>query len=126
MARNSSSRQDGVPQVIISVSGGVAEAMLKPKGIAVTIFDYDVEGEGRATKDPDGRECRISEWPASEQVVGNEHWPIIKTAPRDIVSPDTRRWKCPDCGKVIDHSYEALADVGIPICGDCDLDMELI
>ena len=41
-------------------------------------------------------------------------------------SPCTRQWKCPDCGRTIDHSYEALVDVGIPICGDCDVDMEMI
>ena len=37
-------------------------------------------------------------------------------------------WTCPECGKVIMHSYGALADVGTPICTatpDCDCDMEL-
>ena len=41
-------------------------------------------------------------------------------------SPCTRKWECPDCGKTIDHSYEALVDVGTPICGDCDVDMEMV
>ena len=126
MAKTNSNQQDGAPRVIISVSGGVAEVMFKPVGIEVAIFDYDVEGEERVAKDHDGQGCWISEWPASEQVIANEHWPMIETAARDIAPPCTRRWKCPDCGKVIDHTYEALADVGIPICGDCDVDMELI
>ena len=34
-------------------------------------------------------------------------------------------WKCPECGKVMHHSYAALADVGSPICGDCDCEMDL-
>ena len=38
----------------------------------------------------------------------------------------TRHWKCPNCGRTIDHSYEALAEVGIPICTDCDVYMEMI
>jgi len=33
-------------------------------------------------------------------------------------------WKCPECGKVIQHSYAALADVGNPLCGDCDCEMK--
>lgn len=41
-------------------------------------------------------------------------------------SPCIRRWKCPDCGRIIDHSYGDLVNIGIPICGDCDVDMELI
>ena len=28
-----------------------------------------------------------------------------------------RTWKCPGCSRTIQHSYEALVDVGIPICG---------
>jgi hypothetical protein len=38
-------------------------------------------------------------------------------------------WRCPDCGHTLstaDWTYADLADRGIPICGDCDRDMELI
>jgi hypothetical protein len=38
-------------------------------------------------------------------------------------------WRCPDCGRTLsteDWTYADLADRGIPICGDCDRDMELI
>jgi len=37
-------------------------------------------------------------------------------------------WRCPDCGRTLstaDWTYADLADRGIPICGDCDRDMEL-
>ncbi len=37
-----------------------------------------------------------------------------------------RTWKCPDCGRTIEHSYEALAEVGTPICTDCDAEMDLL
>jgi transcription elongation factor Elf1 len=36
-----------------------------------------------------------------------------------------RTWKCPQCGHCVDISYDWLADNGTPICGDCDIDMEL-
>lgn len=42
--------------------------------------------------------------------------------------PNTH-WRCPGCGRtlsVADWTYADLADRGIPICGDCDRDMELI
>ena len=67
-----------IPRVIISVSGGVADLIFKPPGIAVSIFDYDVQGQEQSAKDPDGEDCCISEWSASAQVTGNRHWPIIK------------------------------------------------
>lgn len=37
----------------------------------------------------------------------------------------SRVWTCPECGRTIEHSYEALAEVGMPICEDCDCEMEL-
>jgi hypothetical protein len=36
-----------------------------------------------------------------------------------------RTWKCPDCGKTTDISYDWLANHGGPICEKCDCDMEL-
>ena len=38
-------------------------------------------------------------------------------------------WRCRDCGRTLstaDWTYADLADRGIPVCGDCDSDMELI
>jgi hypothetical protein len=38
-------------------------------------------------------------------------------------------WKCPDCSRTLsidDWTYAYLADRGIPVCGGCDRDMELI
>jgi rubrerythrin len=34
-------------------------------------------------------------------------------------------WVCPECNLTVKHSYSALAEVGNPICPDCDADMEL-
>jgi hypothetical protein len=39
------------------------------------------------------------------------------------------QWRCPGCGRTLstaDWTYADLADRGIPICGDCDRDMELL
>jgi hypothetical protein len=36
-----------------------------------------------------------------------------------------RTWKCPQCGHCVEIGYDWLADHGTPICGDCDIDMEL-
>ena len=38
----------------------------------------------------------------------------------------SRKWKCPDCGKVVDCSYENLAEVGTSYCSDCDIEMQMI
>ena len=115
----------GEPVVILTVSRGVAELLCKPAGIGMTLFDYDVEGEDRSSTDPDGRACSISEWPASEQIVTNEHWPIIRKAVRASKRPYSREWKCLSCGKTLKCSYEDLAEVGCPYCSDCDIEMRL-
>jgi hypothetical protein len=36
-----------------------------------------------------------------------------------------RTWKCPDCGKTTDISYDWLAEHGGPVCEKCDCNMEL-
>lgn len=38
----------------------------------------------------------------------------------------TRKWKCYDCGRVVECSYDHLVDVGNPVCPDCDADMNVI
>jgi ABC-type ATPase with predicted acetyltransferase domain len=35
-------------------------------------------------------------------------------------------WACKECGFEANLSYEDLADVGNPICPDCDCEMELL
>ena len=112
-------------EVIISVSGGVADLVFKPRGIAVSILDYDVQGvdEGRIFKDADGEECIVSRWGPTHEIVAKDHWPIVQTA---MKAQYVRAWNCPDCGKVIHMSYEELAQVGSPICTDCDRHMQLL
>ena len=114
-------------QVIVTVSGGVADVLYKSAGVALALYDYDVDGSGEnepgMSKDPDGQLCSARVWEPSEEIVGSENWPIIKKAREGSYS---RTWKCPDCGRQIEHSYEALAEVGTPICGDCDAEMELL
>ena len=114
-------------QVIVTISGGVGDLLFKSQGVAVAMYDYDVEGsddrEPGISKDPDGQLCCIREWELSKEVVGSKHWPIIKKAREGCYC---RTWKCPDCGRLIEHSYEALAEVGTPICSNCDTEMEML
>ena len=114
-------------QVIVTISGGVGDLLFKSQGVAVAMYDYDLEGsdenEPGVTKDPDGQLCCIREWKPSEEVAGSEDWPIIKKAREGSYS---RTWKCPECGRVIDWSYAELAEAGSPICTDCDTEMELL
>ena len=114
-------------QVIVTISGGVGDVLFKSSGVAIALYDYDVEGsdanEPGVSRDPDGQLCSIREWNPSEEIVGSENWPIIKKARE---ASYCRTWKCPDCGRTIEHSYEALAEVGTPICTDCDTEMELL
>ena len=114
-------------QLILTVSGGVADVLFKPAMISVAIYDYDVdssdENEPGIFKDPDGHLCHIGQWDASEKVAGCPHWPVIQDAMKGRYY---RTWKCPDCGQKIEHSYEALADVGSPYCPDCDSEMQMV
>jgi len=36
-----------------------------------------------------------------------------------------RKWECPDCGRVVECSYEQLVESGNPYCSDCDMEMEI-
>ena len=126
MAKEKNSRDDAALYVILCIRGGVADVIHKPSGLAISIFDYDVDGKDSAVTDPDGDPCAIIEWPAGQEVVGNRRWPIIRKALRAAKQPYSWQWKCPSCKKIIRHTYEALVDVGTPICGDCDMDMEIV
>jgi len=58
-------------QVILAVRGGVAEVLQKPIGVALTLYDYDVEDGGEGlSRDPDGKTCRLFEWRADVEVAG--------------------------------------------------------
>ena len=64
LRRASDEDKDGIPQVIISVRSGVVEVISKPVGVAVVLFDYDVDGAENVSKDSDGERCVISHWDA--------------------------------------------------------------
>ena len=117
------------PHVILTVRAGVVDIVLKPRGVTVALYDYDIEGAGEGdagvSKDPSGRLCSIRQWDPSEEIVTNDRWPMICNAIHKS-RPYSRKWKCPECGLSVDHPYEALADVGGPVCRDCDIDMEMI
>ena len=114
------------PKVILSICGGVADVVFKPAGIAVVIFDYDVEGVDKHSKDPDGENCIINNWPLQDKVISNGHWPIIRQAKHDATCRCVREWECPDCGTVVECSYDHLAEVGNPVCPDCDIHMTMV
>lgn len=113
--------------VIMTVSGGVADVLAKPKGVAVVLHDYDVDGcnenEPNVSRDPDGLLCSTAEWSAEEKVAGNTHWPVVKAA---LQSSYSRLWRCPGCHRTARVAYEGLAEVGTPLCTDCDRPMDLL
>jgi hypothetical protein len=119
-------REPPALQVILTVSGGVGDVLFKPVGVTVLLYDYDVEGcdekEPGIFSDPDGQLCSIRMWSRSDTIIGSEHWPAIKSARRGAYS---RCWKCTGCGKTVNCTYESLAEGGVPMCTDCDEEMEL-
>ena len=38
----------------------------------------------------------------------------------------SRRWCCPDCHRIVNCSYDDLAEAGAPYCGDCDREMHMV
>ncbi len=38
----------------------------------------------------------------------------------------SRQWYCPHCHRIATCSYEDLAEVGAPYCGNCDREMEML
>ena len=117
---------DSFLKVILSVSGGVADVIYKPAGIAVVIFDYDVQGVDKLSKDPDGENCIINNWPVQAKIIDNKHWPIIRQAKHDATCRCVRQWKCPSCGGVTEHSYEEIVEIGSPHCRHCEIEMTMI
>ena len=117
--------EDSVPRVIVSVSGGAADVIFKPLGVAVTLFDYDVDGVRNVSKDPDGDRCIIGHWSSRRKVISHEHWPIIKQSRHDAACRCTRRWQCPSCNHTIDCSYEQIVEIGMPHCSRCEIEMTM-
>ena len=115
------------PQVILTVSAGVVDVVMKPRGVTVAVYDYDIggadEGDAAISKDPAGRPCSVRRWEPSEEIVANEHWPMAKDTLQD---QHRHLWKCPDCGWKTHLSYERLAEAGSPICPDCDIEMQMV
>jgi len=113
--------------VMLAVTGGVGELLAKPKGVAVVIYDYDMEGsdegESNVSRDPDGQFCSIAEWTAMEEIASKIHWPAVQAA---MEAGYSRLWHCPDCCCTTRVVYEELAVVGAPICTDCDRPMEVL
>jgi hypothetical protein len=126
MTRRKKNQKAASPQVIVTINEGLADVLLKSPGVAVTLYDYDVEGMDKNApdlgRDPDGQLCTIRQWDPAEEVAGPQNWPDTKQA---HLASYCRTWKCPDCGRRVEHSYEALAQVGSPICTRCDTEMEL-
>jgi len=72
LQRASDEDEDGIPQAIISVRSGVVEVISKPAGVAVVLFDYDIDGTENISKDSDGERCIISHWDAGRIKVGEK------------------------------------------------------
>jgi ribosomal protein L37AE/L43A len=67
--------------------------------------------------------------PESPHAVAGEHGEVYSLRLRQRTSglrQCWQTWKCPDCDRTTEHSYEALAEVGTPICTGCDTQMELM
>jgi len=119
-------KRDSFSKVILSVSGGVADVIFKPIGVAVSIFDYDTDGVEESSEDPDGERCVISNWGSREKVICNAHRPIIRQAKHDISCHCTKQWKCPSCGHIIKCSYEQIVQIGTPHCPRCEIEMTMV
>ena len=63
--------------VILFVRGGVVDMIYKPTGLAVSVYDYDVDGEENTTIDSDGESCTIGHWDSQQKVNSHEHSSII-------------------------------------------------
>jgi len=127
MAKRRKNQKIPSPQAIVTISGGVGDVLFKSSGIALVLYDYDVDGadenEPGVSRDPDGQLCTIRRWDPAEEVAGPESWPIVKKVRQ---ASYCRTWTCPHCGRSVLVSYEDLVEVGCPLCGDCDTEMTLL
>lgn len=115
----------GLP-VILVVRGGVAHVLFKPASVMLSIYDYDWEAadsnDPSLSRDPDGHVCLYQEYGPAQAIIEQQHWPVIRNARRGTY---TRTWKCSRCGQTTSCSYEYLANAGVPMCTDCDVEMDL-
>jgi len=44
---------------------------------------------------------------------------------RTVPTIEDMAWVCPECGHEIVHDYDALIDVGEPVCSACDNDIDM-
>ncbi len=69
-----------------------------------------------------------SQWP--DLLVSYDHaLACLKDLSKSVETEDDGRWQCKGCGRTLsttDWTYADLADRGIPICGHCDRDMQLV
>jgi hypothetical protein len=70
----------GTVRILLSVRGGVAEVMHKPRAVEVVIYEYDVEGTDNVDQDHDGRPCNIQTYASQTRIKGPKHWPLVQSA----------------------------------------------
>jgi hypothetical protein len=127
MSRQKKIETPAKPEVIVTVSGGVAEVVQKPLGVTVVIVDYDIGGANESDpgifRDSEGDLSFISRWRFRDELNPNRRGPIVREG---LGGGYCRPWKCPECGRTIKVTYEELAVVGSPICSDCDQPMDML
>lgn len=126
MLRRTSSKSPASLHVILIVRGGVAHVLFKPQGVNLSIYDYDWESASQddphLSRDPDGNVCLYQEYDLCQAIIEQKHWPIVRKAKQGSYY---RTWKCSRCGQTVCCSYEDLAQSGVPICTDCDVEMDV-
>jgi len=82
------------PAVVVSIASGVASVIHKPRGVSLTVVDYDVEGADEhapsITKDPSGKACRFLVWASAEAVDDGEDRPVVDQAIRAAAATPAR------------------------------------
>lgn len=58
-------------------------------------------------------------------VVSPEVVDIRVSQPQEFAKAVPSMWECPECHDVVSINMTDVLDVGSPVCGDCDCDMEL-
>jgi len=107
-------------KVTVNVVGGVAHPVEIPPGVEVIVRDYDTDGcdDSRAERDEFGDLCFVGRYTSDDCAHEEEE------CEKDL--DDSRSWRCPECGLEAVVSYEDLAEIGNPICDQCDVEMELV
>jgi len=133
------------PTVVLNVSGGlVQDVFCAPHGTRVVLVDWDTEGRDAAsqgvflveTEPGHGHYVFAAEIPTTplDQLAGTDIDRALLAAGIDvdadpaIVVPDKTigTWKCDECGWTVAVSYAQLAEIGTPLCRECDIEMSLL